>query len=1213
MKSFATIMRCSINQMIDKANALWSATKVRSNQIATVLACLLLMAPATHGGTLALSTTPPVGGGNEPRPNVIVTVDDSGSMAQKVDGTDGNPSKMSLLKSALTAAFSTTAVPDDRIRLAWQSLHDNGNSISNNGASSIKLGAKNSMMSFSGQHRSDFTAFINSLTANSDTPSMDMMRNVHDYMNAPANVASPWADNPAATSPQSTPYLSCRRTFHIFMTDGLWNSQTNPSCSSNGTMNANTNPPSCDNSGYVCPSGYKVYQNSTGPANACRSNNKIGGSYQYSALVYASNTSVYITGDRVAYGDGVTQTLPDGTVYNPATSNNQVKAYRDLYGDDLAASSTLSDFVFANWSRDLQDGNPGTTQTNSAGVTISGLTQAIDNNISPAIRKKGVETVTAGNKSTDLTEYWNPKNDPATWQHISQYTIGFGNDATNWGTTPLWDTVTNDTFGGNGDYAKLVNGTVTWPNVQTSSTSNTVTARAAELWHGAINGRGKYIPAGTGDALTQAFADILTAVLVDTSKPLITVTTSSSTLRTGTLAYIAGYIGSNWAGQLMARNLDPTDASILPGAAWDAAELIDSAGFSVANRFVLSSNKSTSTSPSVGFSWATLANLPTAQQTPMSTNSSNNPDSNGQNRVNYIRGDSSKELAQAGGIFRDRGSRLGDIVNSNLWYLGKPASGYTANGYATFRGTGTGGKGGRTPMVYIGSNDGMLHGFVAAVGGTIAGGTELLAYIPQGIAEGPLRTLTDTNYVHKYMVDGSPFSGDAYITTPISPSTSAWATVLVGTLGAGGKGFFILDATDPANFIATNASNLVIADTTGGTVDADIGVMISQPVVDDAIASKSRQVVQMNNGRWAVVFGNGYNSTNEAPVLLIQYLDGDKSIKKISPCASPIATTTCSFKGTNGLSSPQLIDLNGDGRVDVAYAGDLQGNLWKFNLTNASDANWSTSFNNQPFFVAKGPGSAARPAATVQQAITSAPYWMPHPLGGIMISVGTGRNLIDSDRTSTATDTYYALWDKSTFSFSGNTVTVTDGSVINTTSSTALPTTTGGLVQQTITGTITADGTYYYSSSNNAVDYSTKRGWYIDLSLANGERDLTNTRLFTGETILVTTTVPKTGANSSAESCTVSASSEVNYLYLLNMFTGKQPTTPAFDLSGMTVTNTGTGTANIIAVGAGDTTMIEGQGMKFIIPSNTQKDARGDSTGLNMPHFPGRRVNWRQK
>ena len=169
----------------------------------------------------------------------------------------------------------------------------------------------------------------------------------------------------------------------------------------------------------------------------------------------------------------------------------------------------------------------------------------------------------------------------------------------------------------------------------------------------------------------------------------------------------------------------------------------------------------------------------------------------------------------------------------------------------------------------------------------MAGGKELLAYIPQGIAQGNLRKLTDTTYSHQYYVDGSPFTGDAYIGT-----TPKWTTVLVGSLGAGGKGYFVLDVTDPSKFTNTNAASLVLLDTTA-TTDADIGNIVTPPVIDDANTGKSRQIVRMNNGRWAAVMGNGVNSTNEAAVLLIQYLDGDKALKKVSPCGNPIATTNC--------------------------------------------------------------------------------------------------------------------------------------------------------------------------------------------------------------------------------------------------------------------------------------------------------------------------------
>jgi type IV pilus assembly protein PilY1 len=304
--------------------------------------------------------------------------------------------------------------------------------------------------------------------------------------------------------------------------------------------------------------------------------------------------------------------------------------------------------------------------------------------------------------------------------------------------------------------------------------------------------------------------------------------------------------------------------------------------YKLANRFVFSYNGTK------GINWKIFKDLPNAQKDKLKLTAADKVDNKGQERVDYLRGDRTKEASQSGGIFRDRGSRLGDIVNSNIWYTGKPASGYSMNGYYAFRSNANGGKGGRTPMVYVGANDGMLHGFAAS------NGTELMAYIPQGIAEGDLRKLTDTNYDHQYFVDGSPFTGDAFI-----GSTPAWTTVLVGTLGAGGKGYFVLDVTDPANFTVANAGALVLTDTTKSS-DPDLGHIISPPLVDSAVDNKSRQIVKMNGpsgGRWAVVLGNGYNSINEAPVLVIQYLDGDKEIKKLSPCTFLIQQVLCQLQG----------------------------------------------------------------------------------------------------------------------------------------------------------------------------------------------------------------------------------------------------------------------------------------------------------------------------
>lgn len=1138
-------------------NSLPAATTSNGLSPVAMACCLVLVAGnGALAAPLSLSQIPAGNGSRQPAPNVIISVDDSGSMAWDVitdSSTITNGKKIDLLKQSLKAQFgdgtsNSGKTPDNRIRLAWQSMWDNGNSISGNGAKRITLGATNSIKAFSGTHRTNFNTFINSLTANNGTPSHQMMINAFNYINAPENIGSPWADSPGTA--QTTPYLACRRTYHVFMTDGAWNNRNDT--------------------------------------------------------------------DRVIKGDGTTQTLGDGTTSYDKDSA-QTKVYSDAYGEsDTARASTLADFAFRGWATDIQNGSAGTTQTNSAGVTVSGNTQNMPNGalgVKPLVKFAGVENVFVGTtaptvcnaatKCTPLQEYWNPRNDPATWQHIQQYTIGFGAAATQWGAAPYFSP-SNDNFGYDGDYPKLVNGGlaspdgVRWPDVQTSSTG-TPDIRSVELWHMALNGRGRFYPAKTADALTAAFADIIDTVIGDTETNLVSIAANSNYLTTNLFTYLAGYSPIRYSGTLTARPIDSITGAIMATETWNAGNLLDAITPSnLANRVVLSY------SGSAGISWKTYSSLPSAQQTPLGKNSGGSADSKGQDRVDYIRGDRTKELTSTNtsGVFRQRDSRLGDIVNSNIWYTGKPANGYTTNGYETFRGTGTGGMGGRTPMLYVGANDGMLHGFSGTTG------RELLAYIPQGIAESNLRTLTDTTYVHKYFIDGAPFSGDAYIGT-----TPAWATVLVGSLGAGGKGYFVLNMTDPSQFTVVNAASVVITDTTA-TNDIDIGNTMSPPAQDDASANRSSQIVKMNNGRWAAVMGNGYNSSSEAPVLIIQYLDGNKAVVKVSPCTFP-TSGACTFKGTNGLSTPRLIDLDGNGTADIAYAGDLQGNVWKFNLTSATDTSWNTLFSNQPFFVAKQGG--------VTQPITTAPYWKPHPLGGVMVAVATGRNLTDADQSTTQTDSVYGIYDNSTFTVSGGVVTLIDTTPINTTASTNLPST---MVAQPITLAATVDGgTNYFINSNNPVDYAgnptaappvpAKRGWYMNY-LISGQRVLKNIQAFSGEKIRVSSEVPKTGGNSSVETCSPSPTTERTFQSVLNLFSGGVSGTPTFTYTNdpntglPNVSDSYAKTIGTIEGVAGDTTMINTDKGAKLLSSNCKAGTACNALNFNTGTYLGKRAGWRQ-
>ena len=1133
-------------------------TKPLFRQRPVALACLLLVStPAAWPAPLVLSTVPAGAGAMEPAPNVILTIDDSGSMAWDLtnDLDTGNNRKIDLLKSSLIATFGNGSansgiIPDGRIRLAWQAMHNNGGA---SGAGSLTPGATNAMRPFSGSHRSNFNTFVTGIKAKNGTPTLDMMKNVYSYARTPEGTNSPWADVPGTAQNTSTnPYLSCRRMYHILLTDGAWNSQ--------------------DDS------------------------------------------------DKVSKGDSTTQTLGDGVTSYSVTAN-ATRIYRDAFGDtNSSKASTLSDYAFRNWASDMQDGTGGTS--------------SMANSVRPLIKKSGNEvfstpTCSAAGTCVTTPEYWNPRNDPATWQHVVQYTIGFGLGTVNWPfrkssgstvyytdttqynnsnasgwssppkalanagdisgrATPVdWDTNNpgNDTYGG--DLPRIVQGELAWPDVYSYDTSPNDAQqdmRAIELWHAAINGRGRFYPVKTAAGLTAAFTDIIGTVIKDTSVPLVSIAADSGFLRAGMSAYVAGYSAVRYSGALAARAVDASTGAIQGTETWNAANLLDGlSAAQLANRVVLSANNGS------GIVFKTYSSLPAAMQTPLNKNSGGTVDNNGQKRVDYVRGDRSNEQA-AGGIFRDRDSRLGDIVNSSVWYTGRPGGSSSAAGFGSFASA----YANRTPMLYVGANDGMLHGFAADTG------VEKLAYIPQGLAQGTLRNLTDSSYNHLYYVDGQPFTGDAYLS-----NASAWKTVLVGSSGLGGKGWFVLDVTDPGAFTEANASNLVLADTSAST-DADFGHIVSPPVMDDSIANKSRQIVKLNNGRWAAVMGNGVNSANEAPVLIVQYLDGDKSVRKLSPCVQPIASNACSFKGSNGLSAPALVDLNGDGTADVAYAGDLQGQLWKFNLSGSSDTSWGAAFGGQPYFVAKRSG--------VAQPITTAPFWMAHPSGGLMIAFGTGRNLTDADQSSTAQQSLYAVWDTSTFSVSGGTLSLTDAAVVNTPASPAL----SKLVQQSYNGTpVASDGSNYYASSSNTVNYASVDangnrqvfGWYLDWPMS-GQRVLSNIRAFAGQKILVQSTIPKAASvNANGESCSPAATAARNFTSVLNLFTGAVPAASPFSY---TINVAGNPNLTMVETPAGQSALLRSDTRIKQLNSNCPVGQVCNARDLSPGATLGARANWRQ-
>jgi len=1071
--------------------------------------------------------------GREPAPNVIVSVDDSGSMG---------PNGIATLQAALRQTFSAANVPDDRVRLAWQSMNRCAGIPSNSAA----CNGKNGMARFSGAHRNNFLNWVSQLQPKDNTPSHLMIDEAGKYLSrTDLGIHSPWASNPGVTE---TPVLSCRKSFHIFMTDGAWNS---------------------------APS---TTRDAAGPDNQ--------------SIVRGGNA------------DNTTFTLPDGVKYD--TASEQTRLYRDAWGSSMA--STLSDLAFYYWSRDLQPG--------------------LANNVRPSPKTQWPrQNFGTTQRPAELDAYWNPRNDPATWQHMVNYTIGF-NDAAAWKGLPTWD---GDTFN---NLAELINFSdnnhdkeddISWPspfclvyndnnrpcdkafNLSWLTREN---ERKMELWHAALNSRGRFVPAINDTALLDAFQGILEDILHQTSQPLVSIASSSSRLRSNGLIYVAGFNSSSWSGNLSAYTINASTQGISSIPSWSAHQLLDASTPDA--RQVLTHNGK----EGAVFSWN---NLNEAQQASLRGSDS---DTEGQRRLTYLRGDRAHENDKPGGTLRRRDSRLGDIANANIWQTRQPVRmGFEHPGHADFRAA----QANRPPMLYVGANDGMLHGFSAE------DGRELMAYVPAGVY-GHLRSYTRPDYSHRYFVDGQAFTGDADIsgngTTSNAGRLDDWRTYLVGALGGGGRGYFVLDVTTPrATAAATssfNPSGVLLDRSFPGSGPApdeaskDIGHLYAPPVVSAIDGGRSEQIAKLNNGRWAVVMGNGVNSVNERPVLLIQYLDGPRELLSI------VAHAT-THQG-NGLSAPRLLDVNGDGRMDVAYAGDLQGNLWKFNLTDTDATKWGVSdwsgggmpcksASCTPLFTARDAASSAN-----LQPITTAPLWMAHPLGGVQILFGTGRSLEEADRASAKVQTIYSVWDFSQY-------TVDKGRLSESTDARSTIPGRSALVQQSVTGAVTSRTsgtelpTLFFNSSRQPVAYartnpSSPRGWYMDLPDA-GERVLSNPQPFEGQKVIVTTTVPAQGSNE--ETCAFEQAQEGGAITVLNMITGQPGKAPAFastDAS-MSMVN-----ASRVRFGSGEFASIHTSGgdLNLLSLSNASGDPTCDPAKatcirkltLTAGKVAGRRADWRE-
>lgn len=448
-----------------------------------------------------------------------------------------------------------------------------------------------------------------------------------------------------------------------------------------------------------------------------------------------------------------------------------------------------------------------------------------------------------------------------------------------------------------------------------------------------------------------------------------------------------------------------------------------------------------------------------------------------QSILEYIRGDRTKEISQ-GGTLRTRTSLIGDIVHSSPYYVKD------------------------TDTVYVGANDGMLHAFDASTG------TELFAYIPSTLFS-KLATLADPNYTHTYFVDGEV----AVSTRNQTPNKN----ILVGAPGRGAKGLYALNVTSPGTFSPSNVlweyteTDDIALDNSIGS--GDLGFILGQPVI-----------AKLNNGSMAVIVGNGYNSTNGDAVLFIFDLETGALIKKLAAGAA----------GNNGLATPTVFDEDGDGAIDYIYAGDLQGNVWKYVLKHKTNTeNWDFAYKASgkpaPLFTAKDSNGTTQPitaplTVTVNLASSGA------NAGKTFVFFGTGSYMANGDPTNLAVQSWYGLVDDGVIS--GRSQLKQRSFVIN--ESSVLK----GNLPVIIRSIAKAD------ADND--DMLNKKGWYLDLAdpSPRGERIVSRSILINAlkPVLEVASIIPVVG-----DPCDAQGDGFINFI---DPFTGAQLSFVFIDVNG---------------------------------------------------------------
>lgn len=654
--------------------------------------------------------------------------------------------------------------------------------------------------------------------------------------------------------------------------------------------------------------------------------------------------------------------------------------------------------------------------------------------------------------------------DAASYQHMVTFTMGLGMDG-------LIRYSPDYESGGSADYNAIVQGTMNWPNPITNSSEE----RVDDMWHAAVNGRGKYFSASDAQTVADSLNEALSGVSAMTGSAAAAATSNLEPVAGDNYAYVASYVTQTWEGNLEAKEIDLVTGELSSSSIWDARTLLDSkaaetttpSGASGPGSRTLYSFDSSATTTDKKFllTWANVSTLGWGSYfDPAQLNQCSPisfcPGATNENLFAYLMGGAD---TTTNGSYRERVHVLGDIVSSQPLYVKTPPFSYNDDGYSAFKSGLT-----RKAMVYVGANDGFLHAFDAS------NGVEDWAYMPSMLAPS-LYELANSNYTHRYFVDGVVVGGDVKV-------GSNWKTILVGGLGGGGKGYYALDVTDPT-------SPLALWEFT----DARMGYTYGNPVITKLPYGATSSGGTDLSGKWVVIVTSGYNNgtslgshDGQGVLYVLDAYDGTEYFR-VYTCDDQNNDSTCAGSSSSPIGLAKINnwvdDSFKDNTTQYVYGGDLEGNLWRFDLK----------------------AKSAFKVAEIGEPITVKPG-LAEIQGKRVIYFGTGLFLQASDKSDRAKRSIYAIKDDPSAS----------GPLRNVKTS-------GDLVEQVLVAS--SNGDTRTMSVVNTVDWNTQSGCFVEL-LEDGERVNMDPKLQLG-TLVVASSVPD---ETTSSSCSTGGHSWLNFL-----------------------------------------------------------------------------------